>query len=142
MIFGNEISKIITEKNVSESNKTNLINLYMHMLKYKYQKSMQTGSWVKSIINGSITIKDDTINKNNFNELNSSIKDCYDQAIKNASKETGLSVSSFPPSILDNFKLSSVIDLYSINKYLWNNAKDESIREYIRNNKYLSIYYN
>ncbi|MBD2449831.1 DUF29 domain-containing protein [Nostoc sp. FACHB-152] len=83
-----------SEKRVLESN---LVVLLMHLLKYKYQPEKRSNSWKVTIREHrrrlTRTFKDSPSLKPYFQEV---FTDCYQDARKQASDETGLSVDIFP----------------------------------------------
>jgi hypothetical protein len=88
-------------KNNKRELKSRLIVLIMHLLKWKYQTQKQTKSWL-------ISINDQRREINLLLEESSSLKplltifldDCYQYARKDASKETKLTLTIFPPFLL------------------------------------------
>ena len=96
-------------KNNKRELKSRLIVLIMHLLKWKYQTQKQTKSWL-------ISINDQRREINLLLEESPSLKpsliilldDCYQYARKDASKETKLTLTTFP---LDNpFSLDEILD--------------------------------
>ncbi|MDF5716065.1 MAG: DUF29 domain-containing protein [Rhizonema sp. NSF051] len=83
-----------SEKQALESN---LVVLLMHLLKYKYQQEKCSNSWKCSIREHrrrlTRAFKDSPSLKPYFQEV---LPQCYQDAIKQASDETGLSLDTFP----------------------------------------------
>ncbi|MBE9209004.1 DUF29 domain-containing protein [Nostoc sp. LEGE 06077] len=83
-----------SEKHALESN---LVVLLMHLLKYKYQPEKRSNSWKGTIREHrrrlTRTFKDSPSLKPYFQEV---LTDCYQDARKQASDETGLFVDTFP----------------------------------------------
>lgn len=83
-----------SEKDALESN---LIVVLMHLLKYKYQPKRRSKSWLLSIYEHRRRLKRAFLKspslKNYFNEV---FLECYEDARKEASLETGLPIDDFP----------------------------------------------
>jgi hypothetical protein len=83
-----------SEKHALESN---LVVILMHLLKYKYQPEKRSNSWKGTIREHrrrlTRTFKDSPSLKPYFQEV---FTDCYQDARKQASDETGLSIDTFP----------------------------------------------
>ena len=83
-----------SEKRAVESN---LEIVLMHLLKYKYQPSKRSNSWRYTIFEHRKRLKkafrDSPSLKRYFNET---FSECYQEAKKMASIETGLSIDTFP----------------------------------------------
>lgn len=77
--------------------KTRLIVLIMHLLKWKYQPKKQTTSWIATINEQrrqiKVVLKDSPSLKP---YIQNEIDDCYQDARKDAEKETKLSIEIFP----------------------------------------------
>ncbi len=77
--------------------KTRLIVLIMHLLKWKYQPQKQTTSWIATINEQrrqiKVVLKDSPSLKP---YIQNEIDDCYQDARKDAEKETKLSIEIFP----------------------------------------------
>lgn len=77
--------------------KSRLIVLLMHLLKYRYQPEKQTKSWIATINTQRTEIElvlEESPSLKGF--LPAQILDCYKKARKNAAKETGLAITTFP----------------------------------------------
>ena len=77
--------------------KSNLLVLLMHLLKYKYQPEKCSNSWLSTIFEHRRRLKEDltespSLKKYFFEVFN----ECYQDARKQASLETGLSLDTFP----------------------------------------------
>ncbi|MEH1961519.1 MAG: DUF29 domain-containing protein [Nostoc sp.] len=83
-----------SEKHALESN---LVVLLMHLLKYKYQQEKRSNSWKGTIREHrrrlTRTFKDSPSLKPYFQEV---FTECYQDARKQASDETALSLDTFP----------------------------------------------
>ena len=77
--------------------KSNLLVLLMHLLKYKYQPEKCSNSWLSTIFEHRRRLKEELTEspslKNYFLEI---FNECYQDARKQASLETGLSLDTFP----------------------------------------------
>jgi hypothetical protein len=77
--------------------KSNLLVLLMHLLKYKYQPKKCSNSWLSTIFEHRRRLKEELTEspslKNYFLEI---FNECYQDARKQASLETGLSLDTFP----------------------------------------------
>jgi Domain of unknown function DUF29 len=99
-----------------------LIVLLMHLLKWEYQPSHRSNSWLATINEQRRQIvkllADSPSLKNYFQE---SFQECYQIARKDASKETGLSLDNFPKQF--SFEQETVLnpDFPSVNN---GNASD------------------
>lgn len=93
-----------------------LIVLLMHLLKWEYQPSHRSNSWLATINEQRRQIikllADSPSLKNYFQE---SFQECYQIARKDASKETGLSLDNFPEQF--SFEQETVLnpDFPSVN---------------------------
>jgi hypothetical protein len=82
-----------------KSLRSNLEQLLMHLLKWKYQPSKRTGSWERSIIEHRNRILEDLQDSPSFNPYLDGVFDkCYQNARKYAKAETGLPSNAFPES--------------------------------------------
>jgi hypothetical protein len=77
--------------------KSNLLVLLMHLLKYKYQPEKCSNSWLSTIFEHRRRLKEELTEspslKSHFLEI---FNECYQDARKQASLETGLSLDTFP----------------------------------------------
>jgi hypothetical protein len=84
-------------RNEKRALERNLVVLLMHLLKYKYQPEKRSNSWKGTIREHrrrlTRAFKDSPSLKPYFQEV---FTDCYQDARKQASDETGLSVATFP----------------------------------------------
>lgn len=75
---------------------SNLVVLFLHLLKWQYQPQNRTGSWKGSIIEHRRRIrkalKESPSLKPYFEEI---LAECYSDAVQQASGETGLSIKAF-----------------------------------------------
>lgn len=96
----------------SEKNalKSNLRILLLHLLKYKYQPQKRTNSWRYSITEHRQRIRDSLETSPSLKPfLTEVVYKCYQDAIRLASDETGLSRSIFPEDC--PFSLEEILDL-------------------------------
>ena len=85
-----------SEKRALESH---ISNLYLHLLKIKYQPSMRSKSWNNSVKNATFQVKKILkANPSLASKLKELSRDAYYIARLNASSETGLDESLFPKS--------------------------------------------
>lgn len=77
--------------------KNRLVVLLMHLLKYQYQPSLRSNSWVNTILEQrrqiEFLLKDSPSLKPYYLEI---FDDCYKNAVYDASVETKLDVKTFP----------------------------------------------
>jgi hypothetical protein len=77
--------------------RSNLEQLLMHLLKWKYQPNKRTGSWERSILEHRNRILEDLEDSPSFNPYFEDIFDkCYQNARKYAKAETNLPLNIFP----------------------------------------------
>jgi Domain of unknown function DUF29 len=77
--------------------KSNLKILLMHLLKYQYQSQLRSNSWRYTIIEHRNRLKDDLKDSPSLKPyLLEVFEDTYQDARKEASAETGLSLDTFP----------------------------------------------
>lgn len=88
---------------------SNLVVILLHLLKWDYQPNKRTGSWRRSILEHRRRIcralKDSPSLKPYLAEI---FPECYSDAVKQASAETGLPVEKFPLSC--PYSLSTVLE--------------------------------
>lgn len=101
-IQGLDLENLIEEidsmgRNNKREIKNRLIVLMMHLLKYKYQPQKQSSSWIATINEQRRQIKfvlEDSPSLKPYFEKE--LGNCYQEARKDAAKETGLSPDTFP----------------------------------------------
>ncbi len=79
--------------------KSNLVIIFLHLLKWQYQPELRSGSWKGSIVEHRRGIREalkDSPSLKPF--LEEVFAECYSDAVEQASAETGLSVEIFPDS--------------------------------------------
>ena len=77
--------------------KSNLLVVLMHLLKYKYQPEKRTNSWLSTIFEHRRRLKEDLTESPSLKKYFSEIfNECYQDARKQASLETGLLLDTFP----------------------------------------------
>jgi hypothetical protein len=92
-----------------KSLKSNLIVLLLHLLKWQYQPNKRYGSGKASIIEHRRRLNDDLEDSPSLNSyLSEILVKCYQEARKQASAETDLSLSHFP-TILP-FTIEQILD--------------------------------
>ncbi|MBJ7900608.1 MAG: DUF29 family protein [Cyanobacteria bacterium RI_101] len=95
-----------SEKHALESN---LRQLLLHLLKWRYQPQKQTNSWAYSIAEHSLRLnkafQQSPSLKRYFEEI---LPDCYQDARLLAKKETGLTLESFPTEL--PFKIADILN--------------------------------
>jgi Domain of unknown function DUF29 len=84
-------------KQQKNSLKSNLRILLMHLLKWKYQKTKRTNSWLYTIREHRTRIKDDLEDSPSLQNYYVEIfAHCYKKAREFASDETGMNINHFP----------------------------------------------
>jgi hypothetical protein len=69
----------------------------MHLLKYKYQPDKRSNSWLSTIFEHRRRLKEELTESPSLKKYFSEVfSECYQDARKLASLETGLSVDTFP----------------------------------------------
>ncbi|MFM2061096.1 MAG: hypothetical protein RLZZ507_766 [Cyanobacteriota bacterium] len=77
--------------------KSNLLILLMHLLKYKYQPEKRSNSWLSTIFEHRRRLKEELTESPSLKKYLSEVfSECYQDARKQASLETGLSLDTFP----------------------------------------------
>ncbi len=77
--------------------KSNLLILLMHLLKYKYQQDKRSNSWLSTIFEHRRRLKEELTESPSLKKYFSEVfSECYQDARKQASLETGLSLDTFP----------------------------------------------
>ncbi|MBS9384165.1 MAG: DUF29 domain-containing protein [Dolichospermum sp. BR01] len=83
-----------------------LIRLLLHLLKWQYQPQRRSDSWLDSITDArtqiELTIKDSPSLKNYPQEQ---LQESYEKARRQAAKQTGLIISTFPEKCLYTLEL-------------------------------------
>lgn len=88
---------------------SNLIVLLLHLLKWNYQPEKRTGSWERSILEHRRRIKKALKESPSLKPyLNKIFDESYQEAIKQAKAETGLSLDIFPLEC--PYPLMSILD--------------------------------
>lgn len=89
---------------------SNLIQVLMHLLKWRYQKNKRTNSWRYSIIEHrdrlARAFRDSPSLKGHFNQI---LESCYQTARKFASEQTGMDIGIFPKAL--PFTKEEILDL-------------------------------
>lgn len=89
--------------------KSNLIVVLTHLLKWQYQSEYRSGSWKGSIVEHRRRIREALKESPSLKPyLEEVFAECYSDAVKQASAETGLSVETFPQ--LCSYKSAEVLD--------------------------------
>ncbi|WP_016949271.1 DUF29 domain-containing protein [Anabaena sp. PCC 7108] len=77
--------------------KSNLLVVLMHLLKYKYHPEKCSNSWLSTIYEHRRRLKEDLTESPSLKKYFSEVfSECYQDARKQASLETGLSLDIFP----------------------------------------------
>ncbi|WP_016951130.1 DUF29 domain-containing protein [Anabaena sp. PCC 7108] len=102
-----EISDLV--KSEKRAISSQLIRLLLHLLKWQYQPQRRSDSWLDSITDArtqiELTIKDSPSLKNYPQEQ---LTESYEKARRQATKQTGLIISTFPEECL--YELELVLD--------------------------------
>lgn len=111
--------------------KSKLRLLLQHILKYQYQQTRQTPSWIKTIRNCRIdiytVIRD---SKSLGNKLTPEIFEIYfNDAKKEVMKETGMSKNEFPDQC--PFNIDKILNDDYIESFLINYAYTDSAKKYL-----------
>jgi hypothetical protein len=104
------IALLILEEIENNSEKraisSQLIRLLLHLLKWQYQPQRRSDSWLDSITDArtqiELTIKDSPSLKNYPQEQ---LTESYEKARRQAAKQTGLIISTFPEECLYDLEL-------------------------------------
>ena len=84
-------------RNQRDAVESYLSNIIMHLLKWQYQPERRGTSWELSIDNGRYQVARKLRNNPSLKpQLSVMVSDEYPQARKNASRETGLPLTTFP----------------------------------------------
>lgn len=100
-----------------------LVRLYSHMLKFKYQPNKQTTSWLYTIDDASEELRNCIGSRKNVQNriTGDEIDKCYSRAVKLAVKETGIFERKFPDNIPDEWSIDNVKDKKFIEKFIRDN---------------------
>lgn len=96
--------------NDKHSVKSNLRIVLLHLLKWQFQPSHRSNSWISSIVEHRQRIDElleDSPSLNSY--LEEVFKDIYPKAVKGAEKQTGLNRNTFPVDC--PYTLSEVLDI-------------------------------
>ena len=111
-----------------------IIRLYEHLLKYKYQPHKQSRSWINSIRDSSGVLYAYTTDRKSINYWNqylieNDIENCYQTAINRAAAQTGLEKRKLPKEIEEEIIIPNILDSYSIERYLRKYAYSNEAKE-------------
>lgn len=85
------------ERSEKKGFRSNLEQLLLHLLKWKYQKNKRSGSWESSIIEHRNRMLDDLEDSPSYKPYYDNIFDkCYQNGRKYAKAQTGLPIKTFP----------------------------------------------
>lgn len=85
------------ERSERKSLKSNLIEVFLHLLKWQFQPEMRSGSWEGSTIEHRRRIRESLEDSPSLKSYMESVfSECYLQAVKQAKAETGLPLETFP----------------------------------------------
>lgn len=106
--------------NLEKGMKSQLIRIFMHLLKYQFQPIKQSRSWINTIRSASNEInKIKQKNKSIWNVFGDDhLNDIYIKAVNEACKDTGLNIRNFPLQRPDYFTKENMADLQFIENYL------------------------
>ena len=121
-----ETNEILNEMGSSDLDefKSRLLNLYFHMLKYQYQKEIQTSSWIRTIVEQSKQLGELVSRKSLKYKISDDIvNNVYDKALKNATNssttyEKRYGKPEFPSKLPNEYYLQSIIDSEYIYTFL------------------------
>ena len=128
----------------SKKIKSHMITFFEHVLKWKYQPERYEVSWIRSIIDNSIIVRDliykeypNKRNSNVFNKASETIRDAYEQGKINAAGITGKSIIKNDVFIWNSFNtLESISNLDYVKIWLIKNAiTDEMINGVNKNTR-------
>jgi hypothetical protein len=96
--FANLIDEIESMgKTEKRTLKSNLIVVIMYLLKYKYQPGKRSNSWLSTIFEHRRRLKEILTESPSLKKYLAEVfNECYQDARKQASLETGLSIDTFP----------------------------------------------
>lgn len=96
-------------KSERRSLESNLIVVFLHLLKWQYQPESRSGSWEGSILEHRRRIRKALKDSPSLKPyLETIFSECYFEAVKQAKAETGLSLEIFPRQC--SYKLVDVLD--------------------------------
>jgi hypothetical protein len=96
-------------RNERRALESNLIIVFLHLLKWQYQPQKRTGSWERSLIEHRRRIRRALKESPSLNSyLEEILLESYTEAVKQAKAETKLPISTFPPEC--PYQLSTIID--------------------------------
>lgn len=109
--------------------------IYGHMLKYKYKPDNQSSSWIGTIITEFkkvSKVKPSQLNKviDNYDIMNQAYKDSIKTVVCN---NTGYKSSDFPKDRPYNWTIENIANFNFMMTFLYENAKDDDIKDYISN---------
>lgn len=118
--------------------KSRLHVLYFHMLKYQYQKEIQSSSWIKTIIEQSNQINYlMRTNKSMKSKINDNlIDDVYGKAVRTAISSSSNYTSrygepKFPSSKPEEYSLDNVSNINYIRTFLVKYQYTDEVKKYI-----------
>jgi hypothetical protein len=96
-------------RNERRALESNLIIVFLHLLKWQYQPQKRSGSWERSIIEHRRRIRKALKESPSLNSyLEEILLESYTEAVKQAKAETKLPISTFPSEC--PYQLSAIID--------------------------------
>jgi len=96
-------------RNERRALESNLIIVFLHLLKWQYQPQKRTGSWERSIIEHRRRIRKALKESPSLNSyLEEILLESYTEAVKQAKAETKHPISTFPSEC--PYQLSAIID--------------------------------
>lgn len=131
----NEIFEIIEEgtKGVKNELDSQIERLYIHLLKYEYQKDHQTRSWINTILD---SCKQITQIKTQYKSVWNNIEDneldkIYSKAIIKASRETMMPKSIFSQYRSDSYSKDNISNRLYLKNFIKENAYSVYAKEEI-----------
>lgn len=132
MIYGNRALEIYNEsvRNDAEKIESEIINLYMHLIKFIYQDYKQSPSWIESIYKSYNNIIKKDITKNILKIIHADMNMIYKKAVNGAKADVKPAKINPPEKCEFDFDaiLSGGID-YIKRMYLYPNARPDVVND-------------
>ena len=127
--YVDDMLEMILEMSISEQRalSSQIERIFMHMLKYEYQKERQSRSWINTIRNARSEISSyKESHKSVWNSFGDDhLDDIYKRALSSAAAETNIPKKYFPDLRPPHFTKDNIADSEFIEKYLRSNAYSE-----------------
>ena len=116
-----------------KATRSQIKRLFTHMLKYQFQKDHQTGSWIKTIRQASGEVIDmNKVSPSIYNTFgNDHLDDIYEDAVREAVRETGLNKREFPKFRPEEFNRENIINPDFIDMYLLTHVYSREAQKYL-----------